>query len=190
MLELSLETPWSVLVSQQPTPGTKLSDEEFKAGLKAVAKLESVQDGKTFIDAMEDPLKTQPGTNVYMFRQGLAPLWSEFPDGGIWQIRAPRKDTRIDVRATWAKLLFSVLGEQLPGAANIAGVTLGVRTGHCAISVWLVASPNADFVLMSALRDALALPEGTSLEFSLNRIANEAGSSHEQAKRYSIKKIR
>ena len=190
MRELGLETPWAVLVSQQPAPGTKLTDEEFKLGLKTVATLESIQDGKTFIDALEDPLKTQPGTNTYVFRQGLAPLWSEFPDGGIWQIRAPRKDNRIDVRAAWAKLLFAVLGEQLPSASNVAGVALGVRAGHCAISVWLVAAPEADFVLMSALRDALALPEGTSLEFSLNKIANQAGSSHEQAKRYSIKKLK
>jgi len=185
-----LETPWTFWVSEhrQGVRGKVPNKQDY---LRDVAKLCTVETVEEFWSVWRDSAKPDDlriGTNVYLFRVGIKPMWEELPNGATWSIKMQRDPLMKEhLKYAWENAFLLCIGESLE-TTHLAGCSMTCKPTHYVISIWFDATPSSEeqISILENLKNSLRLPVDTILEFKENSSALIDGSSSANAKRYSI----
>lgn len=194
--DLEFQTTWSlwydkkVRNQEKPNRGG-MKAESWKNHLQKVGTFHSVLGFWRYYAWTKKPSELEPGTNVYVFREDLHPMWETFPQGGCWIIRF-HKDNAANgiIDRVWEELLLAVLGEQFR-TPELVGVSLSARqssnkVSHI-ISLWNRDSekkPRAKFSIGERLKVLLHLAAESQIEYKLFSKALQDGSTFRGAQPY------
>ena len=158
-----LESPWTLWFELRPDLDESKSM-IFVDRLKEVCTMDSVEKFHQYYTYMKTPDELPVHATVYIFKDGVRPMWESFPQGGCWSFRIKRGDKRL--RPAWEELMMSCLGEGL-GSENVTGIVLGSRAKEFVLSVWLNVGQTSDrrFEIVEKLRGVLRLEEGDILQY-------------------------
>lgn len=196
--DLQFQTPWSLWYDKK-TPdrhnkakgGNKQDADAWKDHLLKVGEFDSVLSFWRYYAWTRKPSELEPGTNIYVFRENLHPMWETFPNGGCWIIRFHRDNAQNGIiDRVWEELLLAVLGEQFR-TPELVGVSLSARqssnkVSHI-VSLWnrdTVKKPRAKFSIGERLKVLLHLAAESQIEYKLFSKALEDGSTFRGAQPY------
>jgi translation initiation factor 4E len=183
-----LETPWTFWVSEhhQGGRGKHLSKEAYIRDVAKLCTISSVEEFWSFWNQTSRPEDMRIGSNLYLFRVGLKPMWEELPNGSTWSIKI-QKSTNYDMREAWQRLFLLSIGENLE-TTQLAGCSVSSRPNHYVMTIWLEVSPSAEsqMLILEKLKSVLQLPVDTIMEYKDNCMSLVDGSTTAHSKRYSI----
>lgn len=194
--DLEFQTTWSLWYDKKSKKGDgkrpqQTKADEWKNHLTKVGAFDSVLSFWQYYAWTKKPSELEPGTNVYIFREDLHPMWETFPNGGCWIIRFHRDNAENGIiDRVWEELLLAVLGEQFR-TPELVGVSLSARqhsnkVSHI-ISLWnrdTVKKPRAKFSIGERLKVLLHLAAESQIEYKLFSKALEDGSTFRGAQPY------
>jgi hypothetical protein len=124
--------------------------------------------------------------NLYVFREGVRPMWENLPEGGAWSMKIKRGDVRVG--EAWRRLVSDLRDDGL-GSKNVAGVVLSSRAREYSLNVWLTCGQTSvlRFEIMDRLRKAWGLLEGDMIQFKDFRESLVDDSSRVNAVMYRVK---
>jgi len=179
--DLQFQTSWSLWYdkktrhdNKQSRGNNKQDADAWKDHLLKVGDFDSVLTFWRYYAWTRKPSELEPGTNIYVFREGLHPMWETFPNGGCWIIRFHRDNAQNGIiDRVWEELLLAVLGEQFR-TPELVGVSLSARqssnkVSHI-ISLWnrdTVKKPRAKFSIGERLKVLLHLAAESQIEYKL-----------------------
>jgi len=195
--DLEFQTSWSLWYDKKTRHndkggrGAAVNADSWKNHLQKVGTFQSVLSFWRFYSWMKKPSELEPGTNLYVFREDLHPMWETFPQGGCWIIRFHKENASNGIiDRVWEELLIAVLGEQFR-TPELVGVSLSTRqssnkVSHI-ISLWNRDSekkPRAKFSIGERLKVLLHLAAESQIEYKLFKKALEDKSTFRGAQPY------
>jgi len=194
--EHALQTPWSWWFDKKPkaSPGCEISEEEFKANLKRIGTVHSVEQFATYYRHCKKPLELATDCNLHLFRYKTYPMWEPFPRGGCWLIKIASKNLKVDHKSPgsanwmWERLLFATIGEVFSDP-DMIGVSLSVRPKGIVLSVWNLNDTDSQsnrFAIGEKLREIVQLPQYATIEYKLHGMSMKDRSSFRNARPYLI----
>jgi translation initiation factor 4E len=180
-----LESAWTLWFELRPEVEENKSM-IFVDRLKEVCTMDSVEQFHQYYTYMKTPDELPVHATLYIFKDGVRPMWESFPEGGCWSFRLKRDDSRL--RGVWDELMMSCVGEGL-GSENVAGIVLGSRTKEFVLSVWLKSGQTSEqrFEIVEKLRAVLKLEEGDMLQYKDFHSAIQDDSSRTNAITYRVR---
>ena len=180
-----LETPWTLWYEMRPEAEQATSG-YYGERLQQVCSMESVEEFHQYYSYMKTPESLPNHATLYIFREGVKPMWESLPEGGAWTFRIKRGDARLN--PAWEKLALSCVGEGL-GSANVAGIVLGSRPKDFVLSVWLKSGQSSElrFEIMNHLRELWDLTEGDVLQYKEFSASIKDGNGRVNAVTYRMK---
>lgn len=165
--------------------------EDWKKQLAPIGDFHSVLGFWRYYAWMKKPSELPAGTNVYVFREDLTPMWETFPDGGCWIIRFHKENAANGIiDRVWEELLIAVIGEQFR-TPELVGVSLSARANATKvshiISLWnrdTRNKPQARFRIGERLKVLLHLAAESQIEYKMFSKAREDGSTFRNAQPY------
>ena len=196
--DLEFQTTWSLWYDRkkgkkeaQQKRVLDMTADAWKGQLQKVGSFDSVLSFWRYYAYTKKPSKLPPGTNLYVFREDLPPMWETFPKGGCWIIRFHKDNAQNGIiDRVWEELLLAVLGEQFR-TPELVGVSLSARSNNDKvshiISLWnrdTQEKPKAKFTIGERLKVLLHLAAESQIEYKLFKNALEDKSTFRGAQPY------
>eukprot|EP00658_Telonema_sp_P-2_P012749 TRINITY_DN1484_c0_g1_i4.p1 TRINITY_DN1484_c0_g1~~TRINITY_DN1484_c0_g1_i4.p1 ORF type:complete len:339 (-),score=79.25 TRINITY_DN1484_c0_g1_i4:345-1361(-) len=194
--EHALQSPWSWWFDKKmkAPAGTILSEEDFKANMKKLGTIHSVEQFARYYQNCKKPHELPVDTNLHLMRYNTLPMWECFPLGGCWLIKVNTRGAKMDDDSPgspnwmWEQLLFSAIGEAF-GSPDMIGVSLAVRPKGMVFSVWNLNehdSQSSRFSIGEKLREIIQLPQYATIEYKYHNMSMRDRSSFRNARPYLI----
>lgn len=106
--------------------------------VKSIGVFDTAEGFWVIHDCTLEPSKLANGSNYYLFRQNVAPMWEHEANrrGGKW-VAQFGSDQGSEVDQAWLNVCVALIGEALPGPEEeICGVCVAKRKSGFKISLW------------------------------------------------------
>lgn len=158
LLELPLRRDWVVWVD---SPACPLTAAKLPHHIGSFDTVRTMWEWKLTLP--ENPTSFIPNSNVYIFQDGISPVWEDPANvgGGRWMFSILREHDKFAPIA-WQNVFLSVVGETLITESEseesiITGIILARRSNYTRISIWTRA-PHTEKTLQLGQMLKSALP--------------------------------
>lgn len=123
---------------QRHSERTAHSQSRWLDTVKSIGLFDTAEGFWGILEAIVTPSKLPNGSNYYLFRQNIAPMWEHEANrrGGKWVLQlTPEQGPNADMM--WLQLSLAAVGEQFPvPEEEICGITAAKRKSGYKIAVW------------------------------------------------------
>ncbi|CUI14148.1 eukaryotic translation initiation factor 4E, putative [Bodo saltans] len=114
--------------------------------VKSIGVFDTAEGFWVIHDCTLEPSRLTNGSNYYLFRQNIAPMWEHEANrrGGKW-VAQFSSDQGADVDQAWMNACVAIIGEQFPGfEEEICGICVAKRKSGFKILLWTRNAENEE----------------------------------------------
>eukprot|EP00088_Acartia_fossae_P046182 TRINITY_DN49810_c0_g1_i1.p2 TRINITY_DN49810_c0_g1~~TRINITY_DN49810_c0_g1_i1.p2 ORF type:complete len:226 (-),score=22.14 TRINITY_DN49810_c0_g1_i1:915-1592(-) len=126
---------------------------EWGINLTPIASFETVEDFWGLYNNIIKASELRNDCYFHLFKDGIKPKWEDQQNkvGGRFRFNLPKNAADLLLNQLWLSTILSLIGEQLPGAEDVAGAHIYKKAGGPRIELWVKCSQVTDRVKLEKM---------------------------------------